>query len=287
MQKRFTLKDGVTLGYNEFGSGDRYLLTCQQNHNSHIAFAIDLAEKHGFHLFQIQIRGYGESASEAVKPHGGKWYDVWAQDACDFADAMGIDRFFYCGTSHGSGIGWHICRLHPERLRGFFAGVPGPHPKDGRDTGEARMATINAAKDPETWRVYAGEKAARLAKPFFSMAEKGLVTREQAAAAAAEYREFWLSMAPDTARLDSKKPFSDCPTEEALIAELQKIDVPVLIIGGMHDPISTIETMVRSCRAVKGSELLIFEDGTHNALLEHRLEVADHIAAFCEARNLF
>ena len=37
------------------------------------------------------------------------------------ADAMGIDKFFYTGHSHGAGIGWHLCMNHPERLRGFFA----------------------------------------------------------------------------------------------------------------------------------------------------------------------
>lgn len=286
MQKSITMKDGVVLGYNEFGSGDRYLLSCQQNHNSQIAYTIDLAEKYGFHLFQIQIRGYGTAASEATKPYGGKWYDIWAQDACDFADAMGIDKFFYGGISHGSGIGWHICRHHPERLRGFFAGVPGPHSKDGHETGEARMMTINASKDPVVWKEYAEAKAARQSKPFWELAEKGLITREKAQAAADEQKEFWVNMSPETAQLDPKKPFSDCPTEEALIEELKKIKVPILIIGGMQDPISTIDNMVRSCKAVANSEMVIFEDGTHNILLERRAEVVEHIMAFCNARGL-
>lgn len=286
MQKTIVLKDGVTLGYNEFGTGDRYLLSCQQNHNSHIAYTIDLAEKHGFHVFQIQIRGYGAAASEADRGYGGNWYDVWAQDACDFADAMGIDRFFYGGISHGSGIGWHICRLHPERLRGFFAGVPGPHSKDGQETGEARMMTINASRDPATWREYAEAKAIKQSKPFWELAARGDISREKAQAAYEEQREFWVSMPPAVARLDSKKPFSDCPTEEALIQELEKIKVPILIIGGMLDPISTIDNMVRSCKAVEDSEMLIFADGSHNVLLEHREEVVAHIMAFCTVRGL-
>ena len=70
---------------------------------------------------------------------------MWAQDVCDFADAMGIDRFFYTGHSHGAGIGWHICMNHPERLLGFFASGCGPHKKDGQETGSARMQTIEAA----------------------------------------------------------------------------------------------------------------------------------------------
>lgn len=287
MQKTVQLKSGITLGYNEFGSGDRYLISCQQNHNSKVAYTIDLAEEHGFHVFQVQIRGYGAAAKEAVKDLGGKWYDVWAQDACDFADAMGIDKFFYGGISHGSGIGWHICRMHPERLRGFFAGVPGPHSKDGHDTGEARMQTIRASEDPDTWKAYAEAKAFRQAGPLRKLAEQGLADREKIEAAIEEQREFWVTMPPEVARLDPKKPFADCDTEEELIEELKKIRVPVLIIGGMMDPISTIDTMVRSCKAVENSEMVVFADGTHNVLLEHRKEVVNHIMAFCNGRGLW
>ena len=60
---------------------------------------------------------------------------------CDFADAMGLDRFFYTGHSHGAGIGWHLCMNHPDRLRGFFASGSGPQRKDGKPTGSARMDT--------------------------------------------------------------------------------------------------------------------------------------------------
>jgi len=286
MQKTITLKTGITLGYNEFGTGNRYLLSCQQNHNSHVAYTIDLAEKHGFHVFQIQIRGYGVAAAESVNEYGGQWYNIWAQDACDFADAMGIDKFFYGGISHGSGIGWHICRLHPERVIGFFAGVPGPHSKDGHDTGEARMMTIHAAKDPETWKEYAKAKVARKSIPLRKLAEAGLADAEKIEAAIAEELDFWVNMTPETAKLDPKKPFADCPTEEVLIKELEKIKVPTLIIGGMHDPISTIDNMVRSCKAVENSEMVIFECGSHNVLLECREEVVKHIMAFCQGRNL-
>ena len=286
MQKTITLSNGVTLGYNEFGSGDRYLISCQQNHNSQIAYTIDLAEKHGFHLFQVQIRGYGAAADHAAEPHGGEWYNVWADDAVAFADAMGIDRFFYGGISHGSGIGWTIARRHPERMIAFFAGVPGPHPRDGQETGESRMMTINASKDPEVWKKYAAEKAWKQSGPFRKLAEEGIISQEKAQAAYEEQLEFWITMSPVSAALDPKKPFADCKTEEALIAELEQITVPTLIIGGMQDPVSTIETMVRSCKAVKGSQMLIFEDGTHNVLLEHRPEVVDHIMSFCRGRGL-
>lgn len=72
----------------------------------------------------IVIRGYGQ-ASRMEQDLGDSWYDVWAQDACDFADAMGIKAFCYTGVSHGAGIGWHICINHPERVKAFFCIVGG------------------------------------------------------------------------------------------------------------------------------------------------------------------
>ena len=148
------------------------------------------------------------------------------------------------------------------------------------------MMTINASKDPVYWKEYATAKVNRQAKPLRELAERGLAAPEKIEAAIEEMMEFWVNMSPETAQLDPKKPFSDCPTEEALIEELKKITVPTIIIGGMQDPISTIDNMVRSCKAVKNSEMVIFEDGTHNVLLEHRDEVVRHIMAFCESRNL-
>ena len=141
------------LEYEEYGSGDRVLLCCQQSHSRIQNWTISLAETGLFHVYDLTIRGYGKS-THVQEDLGEAWYDVWAEDACGFADALGVDRFFYTGMSHGAGIGWHLCVRHPERLRGFFAIVGGPHSKDGEDTGEARMRTIRAAATQETWKAY-------------------------------------------------------------------------------------------------------------------------------------
>lgn len=94
----------VSLYYEEFGRGDRYLIQAQQFVNSHIYYTKDLADRCGFHAFIIRIRGYAPS-SMVTEDLGDDWYDVWAQDVVDFADAMGIEKFFYTGHSHGAGIG--------------------------------------------------------------------------------------------------------------------------------------------------------------------------------------
>ena len=54
------LKD-VELYYDEFGSGDRYIIQAQQFVSKYQSYVKDLCEKEGFHGFVIRIRGYAPS----------------------------------------------------------------------------------------------------------------------------------------------------------------------------------------------------------------------------------
>lgn len=273
---------GFQLEYEEYGSGDKYLLCCQQGHSKVINWTMELA-RHGFHVFDIVIRGYGQS-THVTGDYGDDWYDIWAQDACDFADAMGIDRFYYTGVSHGAGIGWHICINHPQRVKAFFSIVGGPHSKDGQETGSARMAVIRAAATQESWEAYcdACEAAEVLTRPAaISDEDWQLRLRFQK-----EQQAGRRNMSLEEARLNPRKPFARLHSEAELVAELSKIHLPVLMMGGMHDPICLPENLIRSCRAVKGSKLVIFEDASHGLDNEHVAEVVNEILLFCKERDL-
>ena len=276
------LKD-IQLEYREYGSGDRYLLCSQQDHKQVVNYTIDLAEKHGFHVFNITIRGYGGS-THIFEDLGDTFYDVWAQDTCDFADAMGIDKFFYTGVSHGAGIGWYLCVNHGDRLKGFFGIVAGPHSKDGAETGEARMRTIRAAESQESWNAFCDEME-KNSKP---VRKEGMTDKqwEIAQAVAAERVACFRNMSLEEGRLNPRKPFPKQKSEEELIAVLQTINVPTLLLGGMHDPISLPTNLLRSCGAVKNSKLILYEDAGHGLDVEHKDEVVADIMEFCRTRNL-
>ncbi|MBR6207891.1 MAG: alpha/beta hydrolase [Oscillospiraceae bacterium] len=278
------LKD-VELYYEEFGSGDRYLIQAQQFVNSYVYYTKDLAEKCGFHAYIIRIRGYAPSAL-VYEDLGDDWYDVWAQDVVDFADAMGIDKFFYTGHSHGAGIGWHLCMNHPDRLRGFFASGSGPHMKDGKATGAARMMTIEAAKSRETWVPYAEKQAAYVGKAFIPMQEDPTIS-EDAKKAYEQTVEFWTNMPPESALLNPRKPFPRVPTEETLAEVLGTIHVPTIMLGGTADTISGPELMVRTLRALKDSKLVLYHGVDHVDLpIKMKDEYVGDIMAFCNERGL-
>ena len=275
----------VSLYYEEFGRGDRYLIQAQQFVNSHIYYTKDLADRCGFHAFIIRIRGYAPS-SMVTEDLGDDWYDVWAQDVVDFADAMGIEKFFSTGHSHGAGIGWHLCMNHPDRLRGFFASGRGPHLKDGKPTGSARMDTINAAKSRETWVPYAEKQASYCAKAFVPL-ESDPVIGGEAKKAVEQTVEFWTNMPAQSAVLNPRKPFAKVQTEEELAQVLGRITVPTIMMGGTEDNISSPELMLRTLRALKGSKLVLHQGVDHVDLpIKCREDYVGDIMAFCQERGL-
>ena len=275
----------VSLYYEEFGRGDRYLIQAQQFVNSHIYYTKDLADRCGFHAFIIRIRGYAPS-SMVTEDLGDDWYDVWAQDVVDFADAMGIEKFFYTGHSHGASIGWHLCMNHPDRLRGFFASGSGPHLKDGKPTGSARMDTINAAKSRETWVPYAEKQASYCAKAFVPL-ESDPVIGGEAKKAVEQTVEFWTNMPAQSAVLNPRKPFAKVQTEEELAQVLGRITVPTIMMGGTEDNISSPELMLRTLRALKGSKLVLHQGVDHVDLpIKCREDYVGDIMAFCQERGL-
>lgn len=274
----------IDLYYEEYGSGGNYLLSACQFHSSVESYTIDLA-KHGFHVFNVQLRGYGRSTP--VHPDqdlGDYWYETWADDVCDFADAMGIDKFFYTAESHGSGVGWLICVRHPQRVRAFFSVVGGPHSKDGQETSAARLKTIEAGKSDDTWRPYAKRKA-DIAQPC-SLEDDSPEAHDLQRRRHEEEFRFWMDMPYDQRILNPKKPFPLVKTEEELIKVLRQVKLPVLHIGGMQDTICKPENIIRSCRAVEGSKMVIYQDCGHFVARMRKNEVVRDILTFCEERGL-
>ena len=116
--------DGTTLHYEEYGTGDRVILSAQAGFYPK-GLQQSLAEQ-GYHVYCMTLRGFAPS-SYVTEDYGTGWYDRFADDVICLADALGIKRFAYMGASHGAGVGWHLALRHPERVSAFVAAVPGPH----------------------------------------------------------------------------------------------------------------------------------------------------------------
>ena len=276
------ISEDVTLWYEELGPADgKPLLSCQEGFGGDEAYMRILAEN-GFHIYKIQIRGFGRS-THVWEDHGEKWWDIWADDAVAFADSLGLGQFYYVGASHGAGIGWHIAYRHPGRLSAFFGIVCGPHERGGLETSQARWQVIQAAQSWETWHAYvktrfpAGRPEATGKE---TPAELAMLQKRQAM-----YDDFW-NRPLESSRINPKKPFNWCKTEEELSALISTIRVPAILLGGFKDDIATPKTMLRSASALPGAKLVLYEAAGHGLATQFPQEVAEDILSFCRQRGL-
>lgn len=264
---KIKVDDNVEIYYEELGSGDRYVICTQISHGKY-SLERELA-KRGFHVFLLTNRGFGRS-THVTEDYGDHWYDRFAADVIAFADKMGIDRFVYSGASHGAGTGWHVALNYPERLICFFAVVPGPHNLD-----EGKMS-IRAMAEKGIMQEHCFR--------YPTDDERILERRAQEDAAEAALRSTpdyeAIYQAPETKAIDYGRPLRALQTEANLQEALKKIEVPVLIIGGMEDTISRPDLMVRSAKCLPNCKLVIHSRAGH--CLDIWEDAADDAVRFYE-----
>ena len=251
--------DGISLYYDEYGNGSRYILSAQAGFYPH-GMQQALADM-GYHVFCLTLRGFAPS-SYVTENYGDGWYDVFADDVIFLADTLGIGRFFYLGASHGAGVGWHLVLRHPERLQAFVAVVPGPHSLTEGAMSYRQMLLQGIISAP----------------PPFDPPVDSDPGRE---ARRAE-REKWLKGLPEAdpreKQIDYGRPLMRCGTEEKLQQALSSVQTPTLILGGTDDPISTPELMTRTAKCLPHCKLIMYSNCGHNIdtdLTEELAEEAD------------
>ena len=251
--------DGISLHYDEYGSGNRIILSAQAGFYPE-GMQQALAER-GYRVFCLTLRGFAPS-SYVTEDYGDRWYDVFADDVICLADRLGIGKFFYMGASHGAGVGWHLVLRHPERVRGFVAVVPGPH---------------SLAEGVMSYRQMLMQGLIDAPPPFDPP-----VDNDPAREARRGKRQKWLEELPEAdpreKRIDYGRPLMRYKNEENLRESLSHITVPTLMLGGVEDPISTPELMLRTAQCLPHCKLVMYSNCGHNIdtdLTEELTEEAD------------
>ena len=238
-------KDGLKLHYEEYGSGDRVILSAQ------VGFYPKGMQQYlaqmGYHVYCMTLRGFYPS-SYVTEDYGDRWYDVFSDDVITLADALKIDRFSYMGASHGAGLGWHLVLNHPDRVNAFIAVVPGPHSLDTGAMSFRQMMMQGIIKEMPPF------------DPLIDNDKEREVRRKE--------REEWLSKLPEAdireKNVDYGRPLLKYKTEEKLQEKLSEITTPTLILGGIDDPISTPELMMRTAKCLSNCKLVIYSNCGHN-----------------------
>ena len=250
--------NGVTLAYEEYGSGDRYLISTQNFFFRHYHMALLGKEPYHYHVFLIYTRGYGES-THIYDPTPQDYTTIWGEDVAAFAKAMGIQSFYYTGISHGNWAGWYLALNHPEMLRGFACGngiaqfrspndrtpVP-PRPIENLDEIVGNREALEKMAWQESWPTQNPERLMRREQNHKEHLEI-LMHRK---------REEFTIRNLNTSCCDAK-------TEEEFYEIMGRINVPILFLHGMLDPLAKIEKVVRLSQAIPGSQIKAYQNLGH------------------------
>lgn len=221
---------------------------------------------HGYRCIGMDIRGFGKSD----KPWRGYNYDRLADDVRGIVEALHLEEFTLAGHSVGGAIatrymgrhhGYGVCKLalfgaaspSVTRRPDFPYGVPKEVvSKLIEDTLQDRPQMLQEFGD----MFFFQHTTARFSDWFFQM---GI----QAAG--------WATAAVATAFRD-----------ESLFADLGKIDVPTLILHGIHDRVCLFELAQVMEESIKNARLVPFMYSGHGLMWEERDKFNRELLAFLE-----
>lgn len=260
---------GANLWVDEYGSGSEVVLSSASGFDRYPAI---LSEPPiDAHVFTLQARGFGRSDHLSQPPAQG-WLDQWADDVLALADRLGVDRFVYTGVSHGAGIGWHIARRHPERLKALISVVGTPHDRYGDTSSSAGRREIvanrrNADVIEKQFRIIAGPT---------DTSEQAAVREQTIAAVVQRHLEY----SDEEAAINQGMPYPDVTTNEELAQLYRTLDIRLLVLAGMRDGVISPESTLRAASNVRGAKAVLFEDEGHLVARERPERLAREVAVF-------
>jgi pimeloyl-ACP methyl ester carboxylesterase len=252
---KLTLKNGVTLGYKEVGSGDKVLLSTQNFFFTGCHMELLGKPPYDYHCFLITMRGYGES-DHIFDPTPQDWIKVWGEDVLAFADEIGAGRFYYTGVSHGSAAGWYTAFHRPQRLRGFVAA-----------SGVTQLkfpGTLAGRPEPDLDKIVGNrEELAKISwDTFYPTKDTRRLARREACRK--EHLEIMMGRRKEEFLVRSNTMSgSDAKTEEEFHRQLSEMDVPLMLLNGMLDPLSTPEKALKVASLMPGAKLVTYQHWEH------------------------
>lgn len=250
--------NGVTLAYEEYGSGDRYLISSQNFFFRDCHMALLGREPYHYHVFLLYTRGYGAS-THIFDPTPRDYTTIWGKDVAAFAEAMGIKSFYYTGISHGNWAGWYLALNRPELLRGFACGNGIAQFRDP----DARTP-VPPRPELDLYRVVGNREALEKMAWMENWPTNNPDRLRRRAQNHEEHLQILLNRKKEefTVR-NTNMSCCDAKTREEFYETMAKIDVPVLFLHGMLDPLAKIEDVVRLSQAIPGSQIKAYQNLGH------------------------
>ena len=251
--------NGTKLAYQEFGNGDKVLISTQNFFFTDCHMELLGKPPYDYHVYLITMRGYGES-EHIFDSTPKSWVKVWAEDVLAFAQAIGAEQFYYTGVSHGCFAGWYLAFHKPEVLKGFVA-ASGVTQYDFLD--HEQPVPLRRPETPWDKIIGNREELAKLSwNTFYPTKNPKRLARR--AACRKEHLEILMNRKKEEFLVFSTgMSGSDAETEEEYYIQLSEIAVPVLIINGIRDTLSTVEKAMKVASIIPGCQMITYEDFEH------------------------
>jgi len=242
----------ITMNYDQQGAGEPLILIPYLAAD-YACYAFQVAEyaKH-FTCISIDLRGMGASD----QPAGAYSTELFADDVAAFMQALGIPRAHVSGLSLGAATGMWLAAKHPARVKSLSLHSGWTRTDPFIRTVVQGWQVLAKALDsvPEmviqgifpwcfTPELYAG-------KPDYIESLAAFVRSRPALPLAAFIRQSQAVLGHDAE------------------AQLELIAAPTQITFGRHDLVTSTRFAERMTRAIRGSEMLVFEDCAHAPIYE-------------------
>jgi non-heme chloroperoxidase len=247
-------KDGTQIYYKDWGTGQPIVFShgWPLTADAWDAQMVFLAS-HGYRCIAHDRRGHGRSGQS----WDGNEMDTYADDLAALVDALGLEQAVHVGHSTGGGeVARYLGRHGTKRVAKavLIGAVPPLMLKTAANPGGLPIDVFD--------QIRAGVVADRsqffkdLSMPFYGFNRAG------ASVSQGVRDSFWLQgmLAGHKSALDCIKAFSETDFTE----DLQKIDVPTLIMHGDDDQIVPIgASAMLSSKLVKGATLEVYPGLSH------------------------
>ena len=267
-----TTADGTEIYYKDWGTGQPIVFShgWPLTADSWEAQMLFLAAN-GYRCIAHDRRGHGRSS----QPWNGNEMDTYADDLATLIEALDLQNAVVIGFSTGGGeVARYIGRHGTERVAkaALISAVPPLMLKTASNPGGLPIEVFDGLR--------AGSIADRsqlykdlAAGPFFGFNRPGAKVSQ------GMIDWFWLQgmMGGHKNTLDSIKAFSETDFTE----DLEKFDVPTLIVHGDDDQVVPIDAAGRaSAKLVKGATLKVYPGAPHGLTDTHKEQLNADLLAF-------
>lgn len=230
-------------------------------------YQFNVLPKMGYRCIGLDTRGFGNSD----KPWGGYDYDRLSDDVRSVIETLKLQNIILCGHSTGGAIAIRYMSKHKEyevsKLALFAAAAPSLIKRSYFPYGLSKESVKEIIKGTYNDRP-------NMLKDFGNMFFFQKITEA--------FSDWFFQLGLQAASWATASVANTWLGEELLFDNLKKINVPTLILHGIHDKVCLFPLAEAQMQGIKNSKLVPFKYSGHGLFYDERDKFNDELVQFIE-----